>query len=421
MSTTSTTPPHPHDGTPGADGLLAALHAMQPDLVALRRTLHQCPEVGLDLPRTQALVLEALAGLPLEVHTGEASTSVTAVLRGRGPVPDGCRRPVVLLRGDMDGLPVREETGLDYASTTGTMHACGHDLHVAMLVGAARALSARADDLLADVVFMFQPGEEGHSGATHMIAEGVLDAAGRRADAAHALHVFSGGLPTGMFATRAGTVMASSDNLNVTVRGRGGHGSTPQKALDPVPALCEMVLGTQVLLGRHFDVFDPAVITVGKVQAGTARNVIPAEGRFEATLRCFSTTAQDRLFDMLPPMLQGIAASHGVQVDVELNRMYPPTVNDPDRTQHAADAITSLFGADRLLMWPNPMTPAEDFSFVLQQVPGAFIGVSAVPPDTDPDTAAFNHSPLAVYDDAVLADGAALLARLALDHPALHD
>ena len=210
--------------------------ALQPELVELRHRLHQRPELGLHLPETQAMVLEALDGLDLEITLGKTLSSVTAVLRGAK------RGKAVLLRGDMDALPIQEETGVDYSSTIdGAMHACGHDLHTAMLVGAAKLLTAHRDQLQGDVVFMFQPGEEGQDGAGHMIAEGVLDAAGVRVSAAYGIHVSSGLVPRNFFATKPGTMMASADELHVTVRGVGGHGSMPHFAKDPIVVAAQMI------------------------------------------------------------------------------------------------------------------------------------------------------------------------------------
>ncbi|GAA1381088.1 M20 family metallopeptidase [Luteococcus sanguinis] len=380
------------------------------DLVALRRELHRAPEVGLQLPKTQARLLRELEGLPLEVTTGAALTSITAVLRGGAH--DGNGR-VVLLRADMDALPVTEQTGLDYASTNGAMHACGHDLHMAMLVGAARHLSAQRDELPGDVVFMFQPGEEGNNGAGIMIDEGILEAAGRRADQAFALHVWAAHMPPGLFTSRPGTVMSTSGTLDVTIRGKGGHGSTPHLAKDPVPAMAEMITSLQVLVTRNVDVFDPAVITVGRVAAGTARNVIPATAEFNATIRAFSRETQDRVFELIGPLLSGIASAHGVEVDIDLERDYPATVNDEASVQLARRAVRDEFGDDRWADLAHPMNASEDFSRVLEAVPGAFLLYSAVAADADPATMENNHSPLARYDDSVLVDGAHLLAELA--------
>src|SRR6202041_3133436 len=218
---------------------------------------------------------------------GKQLSSVTAVLRGGRP------GPVVLLRADNDALPVTETTGLPFASRIdGAMHACGHDLHTAMLVGAARVLSARQHDLPGSVIFMFQPGEEGLGGARLMIEEGVLDAAGERPRAAYALHVFSHLVEGGVFAVRPGPALAAADILYVTVRGRGGHASAPQHSADPIPAACEMVTALQTFVTRRFDVFDPVVITVGSFHAGTVNNVIPDEARFWATARSFSEASR---------------------------------------------------------------------------------------------------------------------------------
>jgi hippurate hydrolase len=395
-------------------GLLSYLSGIQPELVALRRELHRDPEVGLSLPRTQARLLEALQGLPLEITLGRQLSGITAVLRGQAPLPAGTRRPVVLLRGDMDALPEREDSGVDYASTNGAMHACGHDLHMSGLVGAVRALSHFVDRLTADVVFMFQPGEEGDGGAKYMIEEGVLDAAGRRADTAYAIHVFSSVAPTGVFSTRAGSVMSAADALDLNVVGRGGHGSAPYKTADPVTAAAEMVLGLQVLVSRKIDFFDPAVITVGLVRAGIARNVIPDTAHLEATIRSFSPETQQRLFELIPPLLEGIATAHGVKADYQLDHKVPMTVTVPEAAERVFDAVEDLFGADRAQRMPQACTASEDFSYVLEQVPGAFVLLSATPRGADYRTQPSNHSTSIAFDDSVLADGSALLAKLAL-------
>ncbi|HEU5159146.1 MAG TPA: M20 family metallopeptidase [Streptosporangiaceae bacterium] len=393
--------------------LLTDAADLHDDLVAFRRDLHREPEVGLDLPRTQEKILAALDGLPIEVGTGTALSSVTGVLRGGGSGPP------VLLRADMDALPLSERSGVPYASTVaGRMHACGHDLHVAMLIGAARLLAARRAELAGDVVFMFQPGEEGHRGAAYMIDEGVLDAAGARPAAAYALHVASAQLPSGWFATRSGPVLAGADVLEVTVRGVGGHASQPYRAKDPVPAACEMVLALQTFVTRAFDVFDPVVITVGSFHAGTKDNIIPAEARFEASIRSFSEPSHARVREGVVEVVRGIAAAHGLTAEAKFTMSYPVTVADATETEFAVGRVGELFGADRLVRMPNPVPMAEDFSFVLADVPGAFIFLGACPPDRDPATAPYNHSAEAAFDDDVLPSGAALLADLALQRTA---
>ncbi len=392
--------------------------ALAGDLVDLRHALHAEPEVGLVLPGTQRRVLDALADLPLEISTGTRTTSVTAVLRGAGAGASG--GPVVLLRADMDALPVQEDSGLGFASRVpGAMHACGHDLHTTMLVGAAHLLARHRDRLAGDVVLVFQPGEEGCDGAGVMLDEGLLGAAGRPVDAAFALHVFSALVPQGRFVTRPGPILSASDGLFVTVRGAGGHGSTPHRAKDPVTAVAEMVTALQTMVTRQFDVFDPVVVTVGALHAGTRRNVIPETATFEATVRTFSPAARETMTTAVPRLLQGIAAAHGVEVDVDYRAEYPVTVTDPAETAFAADALAEVFGPDRHARLAHPLSGSEDFSRVLDLVPGSFVGLGAAPTGLDPGTAPFNHSPQARFDDSVLADGALAYAEFALRRTAL--
>lgn len=388
--------------------LRARARDMGEELRALRRELHQIPEIGNDLPRTQETVLAALDGLPLEITTGQSLSSITAVLRGNRP--DG---PVVLLRGDMDALPVTERTGLPYTSRhEGAMHACGHDLHTAGLVGAARLLSARRAELPGDVVFMFQPGEEGAHGAEKMIGEGVLTAAGRKADAAYGLHVLSYRLPSGRFGCRPGPLMSASDGLFVDVVGQGGHGAKPFLTRDPMPAACEMVLALQTMVTRRFNIFDPVLITVGLINGGTKRNIIPDTVRFEATIRTYSPENRTLVKRLCEEVLTGIASAHGVRVEIEHDPEYPVVVNDETEAAFVADTAREVFGEENYRPEPSPESPSEDFSFVLENVPGAFVFLGAC--DTDPATAPSNHSPLAVFDDSVIPDGATLLTELAV-------
>jgi len=378
------------------------------DLIALRRDLHQHPEIGLHLPRTQEKILAALDGLPLEITLGKELSSVVAVLRGGRP------GPTVLLRGDMDALPVHEETDLPYASVVpGAMHACGHDLHMACLVGAARLLSDVQTSLSGNVIFMFQPGEEGPGGAEPMIAEGLLEAAGGATDAAYTLHVLSASDRNGLITTRRGAFMAASDKLGIIVRGAGGHGSAPHRAKDPIAVACEMVMALEMFVTRAFDIFDPVVVTVGQFHSGTVDNVIPATAMFDATVRSFSHGSRAKLHTGLAQVVRGVAAAHGVDVDVDYEWGYPVTINNDDEAVFAAEVATEVFGADRFEWLPNPGAGSEDMAYVLDKVPGAYLNLGACPPELDPDTAPNNHSPFAQFDDSVVPDGAALLASLA--------
>jgi hippurate hydrolase len=394
--------------------IVADAKEMQDDIVRLRHDLHREPEIGLHLPRTQEKVLKALDGLPYEITLGKETTSVTAVLRG-GAAHASAEKPVVLLRADMDGLPVQERTGVDFTSRVdGAMHACGHDLHTSMLAGAATILAERRDQLAGDVILMFQPGEEGYDGASYMLKEGVLDAAGRRADTAYGMHVFSSLEPHGQFVTKPGVMLSSSDGLVVTVLGAGGHGSAPHSAKDPVTAAAEMVTALQVMVTRQFNMFDPVVLTVGVLQAGTKRNVIPETARIEATIRTFSEASRQKMMEAVPRLLQGIAAAHGLEVDVHYQEEYPLTINNEHETTTAEKVIAGMFGDSRHTRMATPLSGSEDFSRVLAEVPGTFVGLSAVAPGADHTTSPFNHSPYAMFDDGVLTDGAALYAELAV-------
>ena len=384
---------------------------MQDDLVGLRRQLHREPEIGLELPRTQERVLAALDGLPLEVTPGgPALSSVVAVLRGGASTGR-----TVLLRSDMDGLPVAEQTGLDFASTNGAMHACGHDLHTAILVGAARLLSSQRATLNGDVIFMFQPGEEGFDGARHMLEAGVLDAAGPQPVAAYFTHVTSSTYPSGTIAIRPGPIMAAADTLHVTVLGAGGHASTPHGARDPIVVAAEIVTSLQTVVTRQFDVFDPVVVTVGSFHGGAQHNVIPDRAYFEATVRTFSPDHQAAITERAVRLCHGIAEAHGLRAEVDWETLYPVTTNDAGEAEFLAETAAGLFGEQATVTMPHAHPGAEDFSRVLNAVPGAMAFLGATAPGMEPETAAFNHSPLATFDEAVLSSGAALYAKLAID------
>ncbi len=387
---------------------LAEASEIQSELASIRRKIHQEPEIGLDLPKTQAKIIAALNGLGLEVTTGKSLSSVTAVLRGAKS------EKTVLLRADMDALPVTELADLAYKSQIdGAMHACGHDLHVSMLIGAAKLLSKNKAKLNGDVVFMFQPGEEGFDGAGHMIKEGVLSASGRKADATYGIHVMSSSIPTGLFTTKPGTMMASSDELHVTVVGMGGHGSQPHTAKDPIPVAAEMVSALQLLITRSFDSFDPVVITVGQFHAGTKANIIPDTAEFQATIRTFSPENRSRIQIEAVRLCKSIAEAYGLRAEVQVVEQYPVTANNDAHAQFVSKVVGEIFGADGYMDMPHPIAGAEDYSRVLEQVPGSYIFLGASV-DQDFTKSEVNHSPRAMFDDSVLYRGTALLSELAV-------
>jgi hippurate hydrolase len=381
-----------------------------PGTIELRRRLHRVPEVGLDLPRTQAIVLGSLDGLGLSVSTGDALTSVVGVLDGAG------QGPTVLLRADMDALPVVEATGLPFASELdGAMHACGHDAHMAMLVGAARLLAGRRNELHGRVAFVFQPGEEGHGGGRIILEEGLLDRWGSVGPvvATFALHVWPT-MPSGVAHTRGGPLMASSDILHAEFVGKGGHASAPHLALDPVPVAAEAVLALQTYVARRTDPLDPVVLTIGQISSGTASNVIPEAASLLGTLRALSEDARARVKREVPALLEGLARAHGLEGRSWWEDGYPVTVNDPGIAGVALDVATDVLGAENAVDMPLPVMASEDFSYLLQRVPGAMVFLGVRPPGVD-DPAPL-HSNRMILDEDAMAAGIALHAAFTLLH-----
>ena len=374
------------------------------ELQTIRRDLHANPEVGTDLPRTQQAVLDAIDGLDLEITKGVAQSSVVAVLRGGKP------GPTVLLRGDMDALPVNEETDYPFASTNGAMHACGHDLHTSGLIGAVRLLAAHRDELPGSVIFMFQPNEEGDGGAKNMIDEGMLEAAGERPVAAYAIHVKPG--TGGVFTTRPGPLMAGFISLEITMRGAGGHSSQPQFARDPVAPLTELAVALNTMTSRRFDVFDPVVMPVTQLRGSDANNVIPDTASLGACIRYLSPERVEQLRTEITRIADGIASAHGCRAEITFEPGFPVTTNDTEEAAWTAQQLTSVYGTDRYEEMPNPEMGSEDFSFVLNEVPGAYVYLATTPEGVDPESED-NHSPRVKFDDNWLGDFAAALAHLA--------
>jgi amidohydrolase len=399
--------------TNGSAELLADAERLLPDLIEIRRRIHRSPELGLELPKTQAIVLEEIDGLGFDVSTGDSVSSVVADLRGG----DG---PVVLLRGDMDALPMPEDTGLEFASDVdGCMHACGHDAHTAMLIGAARLLHERRRDIHGTVRFMFQPGEEGHHGARYMIEEGVLDGdgldGGGPVDAAFALHV-SPNLPSGTIWTRGGALMASADVLEIKIVGKGGHASTPYLANDPMPIAAEIVQALQVMVTRRINTFDPVVVTITKIRAGTTDNVIPEKVDMLGTLRSVSESSRAVAVEAMRQLVEGIASAHGMQGELTVHPGYPVTVNHDDGAKFSLRVAADLLGAGGSGRMPAPVMGAEDFSYVLQKRPGAMSFLGVCPPGDHPARAHACHSNRMTIDEKAMTVGAAMYAAMALEY-----
>ncbi len=383
--------------------LLDAAAAVQDDVVELRRAIHREPEVGLDLPRTQAKVLDALAGLGLEVTTGTSTTSVVADL-------DCGEGPTILLRADMDALPLTEESGEPFASEVeGKMHACGHDGHTAMLLGAARVLAERRSELGGRVRFMFQPGEEGYHGAEYMIEEGVLDGV----DKCYALHC-DANLEAGQIAGRVGPILASADEFHVTVSGSGGHGSAPHRTVDPIPAACEMVPALSTMVARTIDTFQPVVVSVTHIRSGTTTNVIPETAFFEGTIRTFDQATREDVHRRIQQMTSSIADAHSCTCKTEIVHGYGPTINHAAEVEDIAGVAKAALGPERYTDLDYPKMAAEDFSYLLAQRPGAMASVGICPADTMEGSAAPLHSNRMRMNEDGLASGVAVHVGVAM-------
>ncbi|HYQ85287.1 MAG TPA: M20 family metallopeptidase [Rubrobacter sp.] len=368
-------------------------------IVALRRDIHREPELGFGTERTAEKVLAALDGLPLDIETGVAENGIVATLEGEG---DG---PTVALRADMDALPIQEETGLPFSSEIeGRMHACGHDGHTGMLVGAAHALSGIRDRLSGTVKFVFQPAEEGGGGGKVMVDEGVAE----DVSSIFALHLWPG-LPFGKVATKAGPIMAAADAFEMEVTGAGGHGAMPHQAADAVVIAAQVVTALQTVVSREVDPVEPAVLTVGEIGAGTAFNIIPEKARLGGTVRTLNADLREIMPGRIEALARGVANGMRGDANLDYTFSYPVTANDRDAADRALKVATDLFGGESVLELPNPSMGGEDFAFFLEKVPGAFIWLGL-----GEDVSGL-HTPQFSFDEEILARGSALLTALALD------
>lgn len=389
--------------------LLESARSLADSIVTLRRAIHAEPELGLHTPLTMAKVRAALAHLPLEWREGTSTTGQVAVLEGGKPGTEGHRR--VLLRGDMDALPMAEETGLDFASTIeGRMHACGHDTHTAMLAGAAELLAARRDELAGEVLFMFQPGEEGFHGARFMLEDGLLDPL---PDAAFALHIMPNA-PHGVLAGKPGPLMAAADQFDVVVTGKGGHASMPHDTRDPVPAACEIVSALQAMVTRRFNAADAVVVTVTQLQAGTAHNIIPDRATLRGTIRTLSPRHRAAVRAAMGEVARGIAAAHGVSAEVTITEGFPVTICDERAVALGRTVATDAFGEAAWRELPAPIMGAEDFAYVIEKVPGAMFFLGVAHEGDDWRQCCGIHSPRMMVDESALPHGTAMLAGCAL-------
>ena len=391
------------DVTPRLDNLQAEIEERYGEKIsALRRDIHREPELGFDTEKTARKVLDALEGLPLEIQTGVAQNGIVATLQGEG------EGPAVGLRADMDALPITEETGLPFASEVGgKMHACGHDGHTSMLVGAAHALCGMRERLKGTVRFFFQPAEEGGGGGRVMVEEGVADGL----DSVFALHLWPG-LPFGTAATRAGPIMAAADAFEMEVRGTGGHGAMPHLSADAVVVAAHVVTALQTVVSREVDPVEPAVLTVGEIGAGTAFNIIPETARLGGTVRTLDEGLRKRMPERIEALAQGVARGMRADAHLDYTFSYPVTKNDAGAANHVLRVAEDLFGEEAVLELANPSMGAEDFAYFLRKVPGAFVWLGV-----GEDVSGL-HTPQFAFDEGILPRGSALLTALALGQPA---
>jgi amidohydrolase len=405
--------------TPAANPLAAEVDRLvaeiNPQVVAWRRDFHQHPELGNSEVRTAQVIADELRKLGYEVTTGVAGTGVVGVLKGARP------GPVVGLRADMDALPVTEQVDLPFKSTAkatwngqevGVMHACGHDNHMAILLGAAATFAKVRDRLPGTVKLIFQPAEEGPGGAEPMIKAGVME--NPKVDAIFGLHVFP--FPAGSIVYRSGPLMASADSFVIKVKGRQTHGAVPWGGIDPIVVGSQIVLALQTIVSRTVNITEaPAVLTVGRFTGGNRSNIIPDEIELEGTVRAFDETVRKSIHDRIRSIASNLAESAGATASVEFGLGYPVTRNDPALTERMVPTLRRAAGADNVRVGPLTGT-AEDFSYFQQQAPGLFVFLGVTPKDQDWTKAPSNHSPLFFADESALPVGVKVMSNLALDY-----
>lgn len=400
-----------------------AVSKLDRQVIAWRRDIHRHPELSNREFRTSKLVAEHLKKLGLEVKTGIAHTGVTAVLKGDQP------GPTIALRADMDALPVIEQVDVPFKSTVtseylgknvGVMHACGHDAHVAILMGIAEALVSLRKDLPGAVLFIFQPAEEGapdgeQGGAALMLQEGIFEQT--KPEAVFGLHVVSQ-VPSGVIAYRSGPFMAASDAFRIQVIGKQSHGSRPWSGIDPVVAASQIVLGLQTIVSRQIDITElPAVVTVGKIDGGVRNNIIPESVEMRGTIRTFDRKVRDDIIERMRRTAENIAASSGARATLSANDgSYPVVYNDPKLTERAIGSLRRLVGDERVRIAPL-QTGAEDFAFYAEQAPGFFFYVGVTPSGGgDVGAAPSNHSPLFYIDEPAIGVATRALITVAADY-----
>ncbi len=387
------------------DEVLAIAKSIEPDIINWRRKVHRYPELGMDTPRTSAFIKETLESMGIEVRSA-AGYGVVGTLKGLG-------NRTIALRADIDALPVTEETGLPYASEVPSlMHACGHDAHVAIVLGAAKILSRLRGHLNGNVRFIFQPGEEGPGGAQPMIDDGVLESP--KVDAIIGGHVgMLWPVESGQFGFKSGPLMAATDSFTIAVRGKGGHGATPNQCIDPVVIAAQIVLGLQAIVSREVNPISPAVVTIGKIEAGTRNNIIPQECTMQGTVRYFDRNLEQFIPQRMKEIVEGIAGAMRGEAILAYKYGYRPLINDHGITELVKNAALSVAGPDNVVDVAEPTMGAEDMSYYLEKVPGTFVAIGTG--NKEKGTAYPNHHPKFTVDEDVLHVASSVFAKACLD------
>jgi amidohydrolase len=379
--------------------------ALIEEVIALRRDFHRHPELGFEENRTAGIVAERLRGLGYDVHTGIATTGVVGVLQGTAP------GKTIMLRADMDALPIDEENSVDYKSTSAqTMHACGHDGHVAILLGAAELIAQRRRELAGTICLVFQPAEEGKGGGEAMVRQGVLERFG--IERAYGLHL-SSSHPVGTVGFRAGPIYASSDSLEITIEGRGGHGAAPHLSIDPIYLAAQFVVAVQQVVSRQIDPIEPAVITIGAIRGGTTHNVIPSRVTLMGTVRAFNPDVRAQMAVRIERVLKGVCDTGGATYEFAYLWRYPVTSNDAEQTSYVKALAQRTVGPESVIDVAQIMG-AEDFSFFAEKIPACFYTLGAA---GGPDTSWPHHHARFDIDEAALANGVRMMTAIAFDAP----
>lgn len=378
---------------------------VEPEVVELRRDFHRFPETGFEEERTAGVIIDNLKKMGVEVKKGIAKTGVIGLIKGKK------EKPVIALRADMDALTITEQNQIPYASREeGKMHACGHDAHVAILLGVARVLSQIKDHLPGQVKLIFQPAEEGPGGAWPMIEEGALKEPD--VDVILGLHVWME-LPVGTIGVKAGPAFAAVDEFDLTLTGRSSHGARPQDGIDTIIVAANLINALQSIVSRNIDPIDSAVITIGKIEGGYRRNIIADRVRLEGTCRSLTPEVRDRLEKRLKEVIKGVCSSYGCEYELVYRREYPPLINDGRITDRVKRVAEDILGKERVIEIEKPTLGGEDFAFFLQKVPGSFFLVGAR--NEEKGITAPHHNPYFNIDEDCLAIGVEVLVKTVLD------